>query len=315
MTVNPFMPAVEVKGVRKRYSGRIEALKGVDLTIPRGEIFGLLGPNGAGKSTLIKILLGIVRPGSCTGVMLGQPVGDRTVLKRVGYLPENVQFPDYLTGKQVVRYAAGMSGLCSKFCRKREEELLEFVGAGDFAKRKLRTYSKGMRQRIALAQALVNDPELVFLDEPSDGLDPEGRCEMRRMLLDLKDQGKTIVVSSHLLGELEMICDHVAIMKRGELIEQGRLSELQAASARTQIRLATDLAEEVEKQVFKDLTGIYSHGLLSLRNASLEDLQRVIDILREAEVLISSIEQERHSLEEIFVDRVSTRKQYVGGEQ
>lgn len=307
------MPAIEVKGVQKRFRGKIQALKGVDFTVPRGEIFGLLGPNGAGKSTLLKILLGIVKPSSCSGGMLGQPIGTKSVLCKVGYLPENVQFPDYLTGTQVIRYAAGMSGLCAKFCRDRERELLDFVGAESFAKRKLRTYSKGMRQRIGLAQALVNDPELVFLDEPTDGLDPEGRCEMRQMLLKLKGQGKTIVVSSHLLGELEMICDHVAILKNGELVEQGRLSELQAESSRTQIHFSGHVDSQVEQAVLALSKAKFSPGLLTLSNISTDELQEHIDCLRSAGLKISGIDQQRYSLEEIFVDRVTTKKHYIGG--
>ncbi|WP_018969285.1 ABC transporter ATP-binding protein [Rubritalea marina] len=315
MTENPYMPAVDVRGVRKRYRGRLQALKGVNFTVPRGEIFGLLGPNGAGKSTLLKILLGIIRPSTCSGVMLGQPIGTKSVLQKVGYLPENVQFPDYLTGKQVVRYAAGMSGVCQKFCRKREEELYTFVGAQGFAGRKLRTYSKGMRQRIGLAQALVNDPELIFLDEPTDGLDPEGRCEMRQMLLRLKEQGKTIVISSHLLGELEMLCDHVAILKEGKMVEQGRLSELQAESSRTEVLVDGLIESQLEKALFDIAPMKVDAGKLSIKNLEAAKLQQLIDLLRSEDMTITGIAQQRYSLEEIFVDRVTDSDVTAGGER
>ena len=238
--------AIDIIHVRKRFSGQVEALRDVALSIPSGEIFGLLGPNGAGKSTLLKILLTIIRPTSCKGVMLGQPIGHKKTLQKVGYLPESVQFPEYLTGRQVIRYSAGLSGICPKFCKKREQELLELVGMTEWANKKMRTYSKGMKQRIGLAQALVNDPELVFLDEPTDGVDPQGRKEMRGVLKSLREQGKTVFVNSHMLGELEMICDNVAILNQGKLVKQARMKELACIDSAYTIEFAGELSNELE---------------------------------------------------------------------
>ena len=236
---------IDIKETRKRYRGGVEALRGVSLAVPRGQIFGLLGPNGAGKSTLVKILLSIVRATQCDGEMLGAPVGHKATLARVGYLPEHARFPEYLKGGEVIRYVAGLGGVTKANAIKRSQELLEVVGMQDWAGRKMGSYSKGMKQRIGLAQALVNDPEIVFLDEPTDGVDPKGRMEMRAVLKRMKDEGRTVFVNSHLLGELEMICDSVAIMDQGEIIRQGTIAELTEKTRRYEIRVQAALDYEL----------------------------------------------------------------------
>jgi len=225
---------VQTSGLGKVYrtgfwlNQKIASLKSCSLTVYQGETFGLLGPNGAGKTTLLKLLLGIVRPSFGQGSLLGQPLGDRIVKQRIGYLPENAYFYDYLTGWEFLQMAAGLFQIPSALASQRIPQLLELVGLSHSTARKkqLRQYSKGMLQRIGLAQALINDPEVVFLDEPMSGLDPMGRYRMREIILSLQAQGKTIFFNSHVLSEVEQICDRVAILAQGELICTGSLDEL-----------------------------------------------------------------------------------------
>jgi ABC-2 type transport system ATP-binding protein len=206
----------------------IVSLKTCSLRVYRGETFGLLGPNGAGKTTLLKLLLGIIRPTSGRGLLLGKPLGDRSVKERIGYLPENPYLYDYLTGWEFLELAAGLFQISSNIQRQRIPQLLELVGLSiaDAKRKQMRRYSKGMLQRVGMAQALINDPELVFLDEPMSGLDPLGRYQMREIILSLKAAGKTIFFNSHILSEVEQICDRVAILTKGELICSGSLNEL-----------------------------------------------------------------------------------------
>ncbi|PPS45469.1 ABC transporter ATP-binding protein [Chroococcidiopsis sp. TS-821] len=228
------LPVLQTYELKKVYrtgfwlNQKVESLKGCSLSVYQGETFGLLGPNGAGKTTLLKLLLGLVRPSGGRGVLLGQPLGDRTCKQKIGYLPENAYYYDYLTGWEFLEMAAGLFQLPLAVQRQRIPELLELVGlAQSVAKKKqLRQYSKGMLQRIGLAQALINDPEVVFLDEPMSGLDPVGRYQMRKIILLLKDLGKTIFFNSHILSEVEQICDRIAILAQGELVCTGSLEEL-----------------------------------------------------------------------------------------
>lgn len=227
-------PCIETSQLRKVYrtgfwlNQKITSLKSCSLTVYQGETFGLLGPNGAGKTTLLKLLLGIIRPTSGQGLLLGQPLGDRTVKQYIGYLPENAYYYDYLTGWEFLQMSAGLFKIPAKVQQGRIPQLLELVGLPQVAARKkqLRQYSKGMLQRIGMAQALINDPKLVFLDEPMSGLDPIGRYQMRQIILQLKQQGKTIFFNSHVLSEVEQICDRIAILAQGELICSGSLDQL-----------------------------------------------------------------------------------------
>ena len=223
--------AIDLHDVAKRYKGRIDALKGIAMQVRRGEIFGLLGPNGAGKSTLVKIIMTIVRPTRCAGSVLGQPVGHKPTLGRMGYLPENHRFPRYLTGRQTIEFFGALSNVDRPTRKRRAAELLETVNMTEAADRKISTYSKGMAQRIGVAQALVNDPDLILLDEPTDGVDPVGRREIRDVLFRLKEQRKTVFINSHLLSELEAICDRVAILVAGQLVRQGTMAELQSTAS------------------------------------------------------------------------------------
>ncbi len=217
---------------------KILSLKNCNLTIYPGETFGLLGQNGAGKTTLIKTLLGIVKPTSGRGVIFGRPLGDRAVRERIGYLPENAYFYDYLTGWECLEFAANLFQIPGEVREHRIIDLLDLVGLDkSSAKNKqMRQYSKGMLQRIGMAQALINDPELLLLDEPMSGLDPLGRYQMREIILSLKKQGKTIFFNSHILADVEKICDRVAILARGEIIASGTIKELIGTSDIYQVK-------------------------------------------------------------------------------
>ena len=221
--------AIDVRGVTKVYKGKgggVHALRGVDMQIGKGEVFGLLGPNGAGKSTLIKVLMTVIRRSAGEGSVLGRPIGDKPTLGRIGYLPEHHAFPGYLTGQQLLEFYAALNKVPRSVRKQRVGELLELVGMSDWAGAKVKGYSKGMRQRVGIAQALMNEPEIVLLDEPTDGVDPVGRRDIRRMVEQLKEQGRTVFLNSHLLSELEMVCDRVAILVQGEVRTQGDITEL-----------------------------------------------------------------------------------------
>jgi ABC-2 type transport system ATP-binding protein len=231
-TENP--PVVLTSELRKVYrtgfwlNQKVVSLKSCSLKVYKGETFGLLGPNGAGKTTLLKLLLGIIRPTSGRGLLLGRPLSDRSVKQRIGYLSENPYLYDYLTGWEFLQFAAGLFQIPKNIQRQRIPELLELVGLSqaDARKKQMRRYSKGMLQRVGMAQALINNPEMVFLDEPMSGLDPVGRYQMREIILELRTAGKTIFFNSHILSEVEQICDRVAILSQGQLISSGSLHQL-----------------------------------------------------------------------------------------
>src|SRR5687768_6999192 len=232
--------AIDLRDVTKVYKGKVFALQGVEMRVRRGEIFGLLGPNGAGKSTLVKIMMTVVRPTTAHGTLLGQPIGNKAALARVGYLPENHRFPRYLTGRQCVEFFGALARVDRPTRKRRAAELIETVGMSEAADRKIATYSKGMAQRIGLAQALVNDPDLVLLDEPTDGVDPIGRRDIRDVLVRLRGEGKTVFINSHLLSELEMICDRVAILVMGVVAKQGTIGDLTAARQRYEMEVSAN---------------------------------------------------------------------------
>lgn len=222
---------IDIQGLAKTfYLGfwrrRVEALRGIDLQVRRNEILGFLGPNGAGKTTTIKILLGIIYPTAGAGSILGAPLGDVGAKSRLGFLPEQPYFYEYLSGRELLDLYARFHGLGRRERRQKIEELLELVGLTEAADRPVRKYSKGMLQRIGMAQALMGDPEVVILDEPMSGLDPIGRKDFREIIFALKEQGKTIFFSTHILPDVEQICDRVCIIYRGKLLATGRLDEI-----------------------------------------------------------------------------------------
>ncbi len=294
---------LDLRGIRKTYRGGVEALKGVDLQVPRGCIYGLLGPNGAGKSTLVKILTTLIRRTGGEGTMLGLPIGDREGLKRVGLLPEHARFPDYLTGRQVIEFTAGLQEVPKGAVSGRVDDLLEKVGMVEAQGRKMKGYSKGMKQRIGIAQALVNDPEIVFLDEPTDGVDPAGRRDFRELMKDLKAEGRTIFINTHILSELEPIVDRVAIIAGGELKGEGVLDDLRQGGDEYRVEFVGDLSEEVARKFAEEGMGV-APGMIVVGSSQVEEVQPVIDGLRAAGVMVSKVEQRRESLEDLFMNLV-----------
>jgi ABC-2 type transport system ATP-binding protein len=292
--------AVDLIGVRKTYPGRIEALRGVNVQVGRGEIFGLLGPNGAGKSTLVKIMMTVVRPNQAMGTLLGRPLGNRRKLARIGYLPEGHRFPRYLTGAQLLDSYGALARVPRAARRKRAAELLDRTGMSQWANTRIGKYSKGMMQRLGLAQALINDPDLIVLDEPTDGVDPMGRRDIRELLTELRRQGKTIFINSHMLGELEMVCDRVSILVSGLVARQGTLGELTAQSREYRIRVQGDLAPLTE--ALAGLKGRVADGEVIISGHDAAQVNACIDLLRARGLLIESVIPRRFSLEDVFVD-------------
>jgi ABC-2 type transport system ATP-binding protein len=247
-------PAVAVTALTKVFPvpwrrPSIVAVRDLDLRVEPGEVYGLLGPNGSGKSTTLKIILGLVSPTSGTTEIFGRD--SRLVESRaaVGFLPENPYFYKYLTGAETLRFFGQLCGLSKAVLKKRVDEMLELVGLTDARDRRLRTYSKGMLQRIGLAQALINDPKLVVLDEPTAGVDPAGSCEIRDLIVDLKGRGVTVLLSSHLLEQVQEICDRVGILAGGVLVREGELKEMIAIENQTELVVenASDkLVDEIE---------------------------------------------------------------------
>ena len=219
------MAVIETIDLSKNYK-RIQALRGVSIVVKKGEIYGLLGQNGAGKTTLIKVLLGIISGWQGEAQLLGKAAGRADVRARVGYLPEDHHFPDYHSSYSLLDFYCQLLGVSGSGRRRRIPEMLELVGLKGRMHYKIRTYSKGMKQRMGIAQAIVHNPEVVFLDEPTDGVDPIGRREIREIMLRLKERGVTIFLNSHLLSEVEQICDRVAILQKGQVIREGSIAEL-----------------------------------------------------------------------------------------
>lgn len=305
---------VQTSGLRKVYrtgfwlNQKVVPLQNCSLEIYQGETFGLLGQNGAGKTTLLKTLLGIIRPTAGRGLLLGKPLGDRTVKQQVGYLPENPYFYDFLTGWEFLKYTAGLFQIPSEVQRRRIPELLDLVGLAQSAARKkqLRHYSKGMLQRVGMAQALINDPQVVFLDEPMSGLDPLGRYQMREIIVSLKSQGKTIFFNSHVLSDVEKICDRVAILARGELLCIGSLQELLGAADLYQVKIRNGNPTVLRRWI-PDLDFQDNHWQGHLKG----DPQDFLASLELMEAQLISMNLARPSLEEFFVQQLRQRGIYA----
>ena len=304
------IPVVQTVDLRKVYrtgfwlNQKIESLKNCTLSVYEGETFGLLGPNGAGKTTLLKTLLGIVRPTSGRAWLLGSPIGNIKVKQRIGYLPENPYFYDYLTGWEFLQFIAGLFEIPSELQKQRIPMLFDLVGLSQSAARKkqMRQYSKGMLQRVGMAQALINDPEVVFFDEPMSGLDPMGRYQIREIILSLKAQGKTIFFNSHVLSDVEKICDRVAILAEGELICIGSLDELLGTSEIYYVKGQGGNLEIIKRWV-KDFNfdSGYWYGKLQ------GDPQEFLATLRLTGGQIIAMNLTRTSLEEFFVQQLRQR--------
>lgn len=304
-------PVIQVKNLKKSYKSglfrrrAINALQGADLEVPRGAVYGLLGPNGAGKTTMIKILLGIVRKTSGEATVLGQQAGALDCRKRIGYLPENHRIPRHLTGTTALEYFGCLSGMTTADVRRRSPELLDIVGLKGRESERVSGYSKGMQQRLGLAQALLHQPELIILDEPTDGVDPGGRKDIREVLLRLADDGTTVFLNSHLLQEIELVCESVAILNKGTVLENGRVQDItnELADAALHYRLAGKkegilAALGAETELTAQLDGSWAAEVAVSDNA---EGDRIIDQLRKHDISILAINRKRLSLEEAFL--------------
>lgn len=281
---------------------KVPALNSLNLEIEEGETFGLLGPNGAGKTTTLKILMGLIFASSGEAFIMNKPLGDKNVKAQIGFLPENPYFYDYLKGWEFLDYYGQLYGIGRSLRRKKIPELLELVGLSNAANLPLKGYSKGMLQRIGVAQALINDPKIVFLDEPQSGLDPFGRKEIRDIIMALKEQKKTVFFSSHILADAEMICDRVAILSGGKMINIGGLSELLSAKINEYEILAQNISKEKLDAYQKSAKKVISQKDAVLIVVDKQELaeQIVKDLLNGAGKLIS-LTPRKETLEQFFI--------------
>jgi ABC-2 type transport system ATP-binding protein len=294
---------IQTKHLAKRY-GKIEALKGVSVQVAPKEIFGLLGQNGAGKTTLIKILLGITRETSGEAYLLGESAGTPAVLRRVGYLPEDHRFPEYHTGHSLLDFYGSLLGVPRGERQKRIPEMLELVGLKGRMHYKVRTYSKGMKQRLGIAQALFHNPDVIFLDEPTDGVDPVGRREIRTLLQQLKSEGKTIFINSHLLGEVELVCDRVGILQSGELIREGDIATLTRQRGLFLVGLAPGQTFP-QSEVAQKGYSVSSRGeFWEVTLADGQSIDPVVDLLRSRGLSVRHLVEKRQTLEDLFLETV-----------
>jgi ABC-2 type transport system ATP-binding protein len=311
------MIAIETNSLSKVYVSsfgkkKVNALNELDLVINKGTIFGLLGPNGAGKTTLVKLLLQIIYPTFGTAKILGGDIQDYNLKKEIGYLPENHKYPAYLSGGDVLKFFGKLSGLEGSTLDKRIDELLELVNLSKWKKTKVKSYSKGMMQRLGLAQSLINDPELIFLDEPTDGVDPIGRKEIRDILLELKSRSKTIFLNSHLLSEVELITDKVGILNKGKLLREGTVKELTERKEEYKLILNDELPEPDKYGGDNVIITKLSEQTYSVKVDDTRTMNVLIDRLRKDSILIKEFMLQKSSLEEMFISLI---KQADKGEE
>ncbi|MGH9368181.1 MAG: ATP-binding cassette domain-containing protein [Thermoanaerobaculia bacterium] len=301
--------AISASGLSKQYRsgfGRavVRALEGLSLQIEPGEIFGLLGPNGAGKTTAVKILLGLTHATAGEAAIFGIPVGRPESRRRIGYLPEGHRFPGYLTARATLSVFGRMSGMSSRDLSERIPLLLERVRLSDWADVRVKKFSKGMVQRLGLAAALVHDPEVLLLDEPTDGVDPVGRREIRDLLREEAGRGRAILLNSHLLSEIEQTCNRVAILRKGRVVREGRIEELTRREAR--YRMVAEPLDESLLEAFR-ATGagverVNGHLVLSVRD--LAHVNALVDRLRAEGRSLKELSPDRSTLEDVFLDLV-----------
>jgi len=304
------MPAIEINSLTKDYEvgfwrkRKVRALDSLSLSVEAGQIFGFLGANGAGKTTTLKLLMRLIFPTAGSARILGHDISDVAMHRRIGYLPENPYFYDYLSPREFLNYCGELFGLAPDERKRRAESLLTRVNLDSKSwNRQMRKLSKGMLQRVGLAQALVNDPEIVFLDEPMSGLDPVGRREVRDLIASLRAQSKTVFMCSHILSDIEVLCDNIAILKNGKLAHAGSLEELRAREGNLIEIVAVGADEKtLERHLTDGATTIADSSGLRIHIQDEKELDSVIAALRKANGKIVSVQPVRQSLEDLFVD-------------
>lgn len=305
------MYAIEISGLTKTYSvgfwrktERI-GLKDLSLTVQDGEVFGCLGPNGAGKTTTLKLLMGLIYPTAGEARILGMPVHDPRVKEQIGFLPEQPYFYDYLTPNELLGYYGRLSGVPAGDLPARLARTLERVGMSEHGDTQLRKFSKGMLQRIGIAQAILHEPKVVFLDEPMSGLDPVGRREVRELIEALRDEGKTVFFSTHILSDAETLCDRVAVLHRGELRGVRAVSDLVAASAGKN-EIVVQAPSNADLTALRALaTDVRAVGDSLRLVVTAEKLETALDTIRQSKVRLISVNPLRGNLEEFFLEHVS----------
>ena len=302
---------IRVEGLAKTFVSdwkrrRIQAVKDLSFTVREGEVCGFLGPNGAGKTTTLKMLFGLLKPTAGTISLFGSAPGTPDFRSRVGFLPENPYFYDYLSGREFLDFYGRLFGLPASERSTRAAGLLKLVGLEDAADLNLRKYSKGMLQRVGMAQALINDPALLVLDEPQSGLDPAGRKQIRDLILELRGQGKTILFSSHILSDAEMICDRVLIVDKGRLLATGRLEEMLAARAESyEIRVEGLASGDIRRIGGRAVSTIESAGQVQfLFSAADGELTEILAEIARAGGRLRSLSPVRETLEDVFLREV-----------
>ena len=314
-------PIVEIHGLTKVYKGLfgqpVHALRGVDIQVTPGQAFGLLGPNGAGKTTLVKALLGLVHPTSGSAELFGANAGNPAARQRVGYMPELRNYPQFMTARYVLDLFGRLNGISKTERRERIERVLSEVELGEWRDHKVGGFSKGMKQRLALAQALLNEPDLLFLDEPAEGIDPLGRVVVRNILRRARERGTTLFINSHLLTEVEMVCDEVAILHGGRVVESGFLSELTSREREYRLTVASDFERvpatlDGSVDAIEEVSAPVGLAAWNLTVHDREQLNAALDRLRQAAVLIDGVEPVRSSLEEVFLRAVKAAEAETG---
>ncbi|MBN2146525.1 MAG: ABC transporter ATP-binding protein [Anaerolineales bacterium] len=297
--------ALQTVSLRKTFGDKV-AVADLSLSVARGEVFGFLGPNGAGKTTSVKMLLALIRPTSGAASLLGMPLGDPAARARVGFLPEHFRFHDWLTACEFLALHAELYRMPAARARQRIDELLELVGLTPHAAKRLRAYSKGMLQRIGLAQALLNDPELVILDEPTSGLDPVGRRLVRDIIRDLRQKGTTVFLNSHLLSEVEITCDRVAFIKHGQVIQTSQLNTLIEGELTLAV-WAHNLHPQLAQGLARWSQNVRIDGEhLTLTVSGEADLPAINRYLVENGADVYSFQPQKVSLEDLFIQIVGT---------
>ena len=305
------MHAIETEGLTKDYlvgfwrPRPYRALHDLTLTVARGDVFGFLGPNGAGKSTAIKLLMQLIYPTSGSARILGRPVGDVEMRRRIGFLPENPNFYDYLTAEELLTYFAGLFDIPAAERAARVGRVLDEVGLGAERRMRLRSYSKGMVQRVGIAQAILNDPEIVFFDEPMSGLDPLGRRDVRQLMLKLRDRGCTVFFSSHILSDAETLCNRVAIVAQGRLAAEGRVSDIVGVDV-LGWELVVDATAAIIERIRPQVRGVTRmHDDRYALDLAPEAPETTMQQLAAAGVRVVSLNPVRHTLEDFFVQHVA----------
>ena len=312
------MDAIVIEGLTKTFwsgwPGRpsVTVLDGLTLSIGQGQIYGFLGPNGSGKTTTLKILLGLMYATTGRVEVLGKPAGNVMVRKRIGFLPESPYFYDYLTAEEFLTFYGHLAGLDRVELNKRVTHLLEIVGLVDARTRQLRKFSKGMLQRIGLAQALIHDPELVILDEPMSGLDPVGRKEVRDLILGLRDQGKTVFFSTHIIPDVEMICDRVGVLAKGKLLTTGRVEELVTRGHTQSVEIVCQgIKADGIPAITSAATRVLQRGQHSLIMLPGPDrLEETLAVIRAQGGTLISVTPQKGSLEELFLQQADGRPKF-----